>query len=207
MNDYFAWFGLSGTFVLTMLLSMLAVGMAVWGKTKDRILCAAAMLFCSGGDIVLAGLFGISEALHGNHFYVGAGLFIIGHLFYIAAYVSLIRSKGFPLITKGFWTGVIFTVAVFAVLTVYMIAAGTFPGAALYGMCLLYAVIIGADLSVIWSFAYSSRSKRSIVALAVLVFFISDLIIGVGRLCDIHQFDEWIWWLYPIGQIGVIIFG
>lgn len=206
MNSYFAWFGLSGTLVLTSLLSLTAIALAALFRTRDRLLCAAGMLFCSGGDIVLGGLFGITDIMPDTYFFLGAGLFIIGHLFYIAAYRSLIGSSSFSLCNRGFYGGVVFTALVFAALTVYMLASETFPGAAMYGICLAYAVIIGGDLSVIWSYAYSRRGIRFLSALAVLVFFVSDLIIGMGKLCDIHQFDSLIWWLYPIGQLGVIIF-
>lgn len=206
MNQYFAWFGLSGTLVLTLLLSLFAIIMAAVFRTRDRRLCAVGMLFCSAGDIVLAGLFGISERMPGTYFYFGAGLFIIGHLLYIAAYHSLIASKNYPLKNKGFFGGICFTVLVFVVLTVYMLTSGSFPGIVMYAVCLIYAVIIGSDLSVIWSYAYSRKGIHALAAAGVLVFFLSDLIIGIGKLCGIHQFDEWIWWLYPIGQIGVILF-
>lgn len=206
MNSYFAWFGLSGSLVLTSLLSLTAILLAAVFRTKDRFLCALGMLFCSGGDIFLAGVFGLDELLPNAFFFIGAGLFIIGHLFYIAAYNTLIHKREYNLRNRGFYGGAAFTFVVFAAITAYMLSSGTFPGAAMYGMCLAYAVIIGGDLSVIWSYAYSHRGIRSLAALGVLVFFVSDLIIGVGKLCDIHQFDYLIWWLYPIGQIGVILF-
>lgn len=206
MNSYFAWFGLSGSLVLTSLLSLTAILLAAAFRTKDRLLCAIGMLFCSGGDIVLAGLFGISELMPDTYFFLGAGLFIIGHLFYISAYRALITAKGFHLQNRGFYGGIAFTVLVTAAITIYMLMANSFPGIAMYGICLAYAVIIGGDLSVIWSYAYSRRGIRALAALGVLIFFISDLIIGVGKLCNIHQFDQLIWWLYPIGQLGVILF-
>lgn len=206
MNQYFNWFGMSGTFVLTMLLSLFAVLLAVLRPSRHRRLCALGMLFCSAGDIVLAGLFGIGEALPDTYFFLGAGLFIIGHLLYIAAYRVQISGKGYRLRNRGFRSGILFTVLVFAVLTVYMLATNSFPGLAMYGICLLYAVIIGGDLSVIWSYAYSRRGIPSLASLAVLVFFLSDLIIGMGKLCGLHQLDELIWWLYPVGQFGVILF-
>lgn len=206
MNQYFAWFGLSGTLVLTCLLSLLAILLAAAFRTRDRLLCAIGMVICSGGDIVLGGLFGISRILPGTYFFLGAGLFIIGHLLYIAAYRRKIADLGLTLKNRGFYGGIGFTVLVFVVITAYMLLTGNFPGAAMYGICLLYAVIIGADLSVIWSYAFSRRGIHMLAALGVLIFFLSDLIIGVGRLCGIHQFDSLIWWLYPVGQVGVILF-
>lgn len=206
MNQYFAWFGLSGTLVLTSLLSLLAIVLALVFRTRDRVLCAVGMVFCSGGDIVLARLFGIGELLPGTYFFLGAGLFIVGHLFYIAAYRDLIRSRGLALKNKGFYGGIAFTVLVFAVLTIYMLVSNTFPGAAMFAICLAYACIIGSDLSVIWSYAWARKGVYLLAAVGVLVFFLPDLIIGMGRLCGIGRFDHLIWWLYPIGQLGVIAF-
>lgn len=206
MNQYFAWFGLSGTLVLTSLLSLLAVTLALAFPSRHRRLGALGMLTCSGGDIVLAGLFGISGALPGTSFFLGAGLFIIGHLLYIAAYLSKLRSRGYVLRNRGFYGGIGFTSLVFLAITVWMLLSGSFPGPAMYGICALYAMIIGSDLSVIWSYAFSRRGISALCAWGVLIFFLSDLIIGIGRLCGVHQLDWLIWWLYPVGQIGVIVF-
>ncbi|HIS62523.1 MAG TPA: hypothetical protein IAC14_09810 [Candidatus Scybalomonas excrementigallinarum] len=205
MDKYFAWFGLPGSLVLTTLLSITAIALAICFRTKDRKIAAFAMVCCSMGDIVLAGYFGLDELLGTGGFYVGAGIFIIGHLIYIAAYMVQIRTNNYTYKNKGFWCGIVFTAAVFLVITVYMVANGTFPGITMYGICILYACIIGADLSTIWSFSYSACSKKSFAALGVLVFFVSDLVIGIGRLCGINDFDVLIWWLYPIGQFVVIL--
>lgn len=206
MNRYFAWFGLSGTLVLTLLLSLTALVLALCYRTKDRLLCAIGMLLSSGGDIVLAGLFGIAERFPGIYFYLGTGFFILGHLLYIAAYRAKTRAAGCRIYNRGFWCGVIFTAFVFAFLTVYMLSAKVFPGIQMYGLCLVYTIIIGANLSVIWSYAYTRRGIHMLAALGVLIFFVSDLIIGAGRLCGIEQFDFLIWWLYPIGQFLMIVF-
>lgn len=206
MNQYFAWFGLSGSLVLTSLLSLLAITLALMFPSRHRRLCALGMLFCSGGDIVLAGLFGISDALPGTYFFLGAGLFIIGHLLYIAAYHDRISRRGYILCNRGFYGGVAFTILVFVVLTAWMLLSGSFPGPAMYGICVAYAIIIGSDLSVIWSYGFSRRGIHALCALGVLIFFLSDLIIGMGKLCGLHDFDWLIWWLYPVGQLGVILF-
>lgn len=72
-------------------------------------------------------------------------------------------------------------------------------------VCGIYACVIGASLSLIWSYAYSERTVRSVAAAGALVFFLSDLIIGMGALCQVNQFDSLIWWLYPIGQLLLIL--
>lgn len=188
---------------MTTLLSLTAIVLAICFCTKDRKIAASAMVCCSMGDIVLAGYFGMDELLESGGFYVGAGIFIVGHLIYIAAYMVQTRANDYTYKNKGFWGGIVFTAAVFVVITVYMVANITFPGIAMYGIFILYACIIGVNLSTILLFSYSARSKKSFAALGVLVFFIFDLVIG--RLCGINDFDVLIWWLYPMGQFVVIL--
>lgn len=49
MQKYFEWFGLPGSFVLSMLLSLFALVMALIFPTGDRMLCLAAMAFSTMG--------------------------------------------------------------------------------------------------------------------------------------------------------------
>ena len=193
MDKYFAWFGLPGSLVLTTLLSITAIALTICFRTKDRKIAASAIVCCSMDDIMLAGYFGMDELIGSGAFYVGDGIFSGGHLIYIAAYMVQISVNDYTYKNKGFWGGIVFTTTVFVVITVYMVANGTFPGITMYGICILYACIIGADLSTIWSFSYSACSKKSVAELGVLVFFISDLIIGIGKLCGINYFDVSIW--------------
>lgn len=43
-------------------------------------------------------------------------------------------------------------------------------------------------------------------ALGALLFFASDVIIGFGQVGGIRpaHADDWIWWLYPLGQMLLI---
>ncbi len=205
MDAFFGWFGLPGTFVLTVLLSLLALTLALIFRTRDRTFAAAAMLVCSLGDLVMTNFGNIRRFLPFPGLYLGAALFIVGHLLYIAAFASLIRKNRYPVYTRAFGMGVVLTAAVFAAVVVFMVTGDTFPGAAMAAVCGIYACVIGASLSLIWSYAYSERTVRSVAAAGVLVFFLSDLIIGMGALCQVNQFDSLIWWLYPIGQLLLIL--
>jgi len=78
----------------------------------------------------------------------------------------------------------------------------------IYPLAVPYLVIITANCAVIFSYtwgAFPSRSLSLLAASGALSFFLSDAIIGLSRLVHIHRFNGLIWWLYPIGQILLII--
>ena len=74
-------------------------------------------------------------------------------------------------------------------------------------LCVIYMCIIGCNCAVIFSYAWSVKSIRSLAALGALSFFLSDLIIGVEALTGYTTDFLWgmIWWLYPIGQFFIIL--
>ena len=77
MDAFFGWFGLPGTFVLTVLLSLLALTLALIFRTRDRTFAAAAMLVCSLGDLVMTNFGNIRRFLPFPGLYLGAALFIV----------------------------------------------------------------------------------------------------------------------------------
>ncbi|MBQ4591361.1 MAG: lysoplasmalogenase [Clostridia bacterium] len=208
MNHYFRWFGLPGSFVLTMLMFALALVLALCFHTKDRWWCLAAMLLSSLGDIVLMNFRGVGDKMPIPYFYVGAFFFIFAHLLYTGGYLTLIREHRFKYINPGFWTAVGVILAAGLLLT-FLSLRDKNASAAMYVLCLTYMCIIGTACATIFSYAWSIRSWRSIAALGALSFFISDYIIGIGKLMGYSTpaLQEAIWWFYPIGQIIIIICG
>lgn len=208
MNNFFRWFGLPGSFVLTMLMSALALVLAVCFHTKDRWWCLAAMLMSTIGDIILMNFRDIGKKMPVPYFYVGAVFFIVAHLLYTKGYFTMIREHGFRYINPGFWTaaGVILTAGVIVTILSLRDREAS-PG--MYVLCLLYMCIIGTACATIFSYAWSVRSWRSTAALGALSFFISDYIIGIDKLMGYTTpaMQDAIWWFYPIGQILIIICG
>ena len=94
MNQYFQWFGLPGPFVLTCLMSLMAVILAAVFPSQHRWICAAAMIVSSLGDIVLMNFKGIGHRMPVPYFYVGAVLFMAAHLLYIRAFSLRIVRDG-----------------------------------------------------------------------------------------------------------------
>lgn len=208
MDQYFQWFGLPGSFVLTCLMSLMAVVLAVFLSSPHRWLCAAAMIVSSLGDIVLMNFKNIGSRMPVPYFYVGAVLFMGAHLLYIGAFASRIRQNGWRLANAGFWTAAAFVLLIWIVLTVFSFRVGA-SEPIMYLLCLVYMCIIGCNCAVICSFAFSAGGWYLIAAAGALSFFISDLIIGIDRLTGFTTpaLQEGIWWFYPIGQILIILFG
>ncbi len=206
MNNYFKWFGLPGSFVLTVLMSLLALVLALCFRTKDRWWCLAAMVLSSMGDIVLMNFRGIGGKMPVPYFFVGAGFFIIAHLLYTGGYLTMIRENAYRYLNPGFWTAV--GILVLAGVGLLILSfRDPYAKPSMYVLCILYLFIIGTACATIFSYAWSVRSWRSIAALGALSFFISDYIIGIGKLLGYGEFDHLIWWFYPVGQILLLIAG
>lgn len=208
MTKFFSWFGLPGSFVLTVLLSSLALVLALLFRTQDRWLCLAAMLLSTMGDLVLMNWKGIGTRMPVPYFYVGAVLFIAAHCFYTAAYASLIRNGGYSFRNPGFWIGIVLILLVGISVSLVYFYRLRFNGM-MYGLCMVYLCVIGCMLVTVFSYAWSVWGLRSLVALGALSFFLSDLIIGLDKLLYLTtpRLQDMIWELYPIGQVFLLIFG
>ncbi|MBR5226005.1 MAG: hypothetical protein IKV90_10135 [Clostridia bacterium] len=204
MDRYFGCFGLPGTFVLTACMSLLALVLAMIFPAPARWLCFAAMLLSSFGDICNTRFMGIDRILP-NYFYVGAGFFMAAHLFYAAAYLMKIRGSGAVLLNPGamIMMGIAVALAVgFAVMCRREGRLNMLP------LILIYIALISLDCTMIFSFAWSQGLANPLALLAAagaVSFFLSDLIIGLDVVFGGGKFGWLIWWLYPIGQILMIL--
>lgn len=204
MDAYFKWFGLPGSVVLTTLLSSLALVLAIIQPTLTRWICFAAMALSSVGDIFLARFKGL-DRIFPNYFTIGAVFFMAAHLMYILCYGMKIHTAGLTfcnggVIAAGF-------IGLFAAALLCKLAIDAKNTQAL-PMILIYAVILCANCASVFSYAWSQGfSSLSAIAavLGVISFFLSDLVIGLGLSGNIHRFDGLIWWLYPIGQLLLIL--
>jgi uncharacterized membrane protein YhhN len=203
MDRYFACFGLQGSFVLTCLLSLLALVMAIAGRKKERWLILLAMIFSSIGDLFLMD-FGDLEKIFRDTFVMGAAAFMVSHVIYAFAYRGMAKNRGCKFLNGG----VIAALTVCAACLIYFANAcaqrrnfSDFPLAA------IYLAVIGANLAVIFSYAWAQRKTNPLTILAAVgaaSFFASDFIIGLGMMARISKWNYLIWWLYPIGQILLI---
>ncbi len=206
MNAYFAWFGLPGTFVLTVLLSLLALVLAVIRRKKHAWICFAAMLMSSVGDLFMTRFMGI-DALVPNAFLCGAGAFAVSHIIYLCAFRVLIRKHGYRTANSGMLCAILIACGCLAYFTYICAQRGDFS---MYFVCMAYLVVISANCGTIFSYARSRAGDGApltlLAAVGALSFMLSDFIIGLGALAGIYDFDFLIWWLYPIGQLLMLLF-
>ena len=210
MSSYFAWFGLNGSLVLTLLMSLLAIVLAAIRLAGDKTrkyayFCAAAMLMSSLGDIFLMHLDFIEQNLP-NYFIWGAACFMVAHVLYTLAFLKLGRSKGYRYFNGGVIAAIVIALACLVYFTVICAQRQDFS---MYALCMIYLAVIGTNCATIFSYAWSSFQKKPYLvmcAVGALSFFISDLIIGLDILAGISDFGHLIWWYYPIGQILLHVF-
>ena len=204
MDSYFRWFGLPGSVVLSILMSFLALVLALCHPTPIRWICFAAMLLSSGGDVFLA-RFKCLDRIFPNCFTIGAGFFMAAHFLYILCYGMKLRAAEAPFWNVGSCAAILLGIAI---TVAFVVLCGTTGNTNMLVLILLYAVIISGNCATVWSFAWSQgiRSASAVcAAIGVISFLLSDVVIGLGVAGNIHQYDGWIWWLYPIGQILLIL--
>lgn len=207
MNHYFSWFGLPGSFVLTILLSLLALVLALLSPSPSRWFCFAAMAASSIGDIFLMRFHGL-ERIFPNYFVIGAAFFMLAHLLYFNTYRLLAKKHSYPFMNTGVIIIAVIAVICLVYFTVICTQRAHFDWRR-YFLAMIYLCMISLGSSMIFSYSFSHMHVNPfslIAAIGALSFLISDLIIGLGLLAGIPRFDHLIWWFYPIGQVLIILF-
>lgn len=186
------------------LLAAAACTAAVSGRDgpgrRVRALIAAGMVCGLLGDLALAGFLGpLSSTL------VGMVLFGVGHLFYIAALLSL--SRHLRLTNRRAWGGALAFWWLVALVGWYAVVwRGSTPGL-LHGVALPYALLLATTAAAGLAAAMQHRPAWP-VAVGAALFLISDLILA-GRLfsgLSLPHIGDLIWLTYSPGQ-ALIVFG
>ena len=203
MNEYFAWFGLPGAFVLTMLLSLTALIPAILRPKKERWLVFAAMAMSSVGDLFMMN-FGSLGRIFPDTFATGAAAFMIAHLIYICAFRTMAKKRGGRFLNGGAALAGLIALGCAVYFTKICMDRNFFSR---FGLAMAYLAVIGLNLAAIFSYAWTGFGKNPLTLLAAIgaaSFFASDFIIGLGVLASNFRYDWLIWWLYPIGQLLLI---
>ena len=204
MDKYFKCFGLPGSLPLTGLMSLLAVVLALAFPTQARWLCAAAMILSSVGDIFLMHLPVIEKNIP-NYFYIGAGFFMAAHVLYALCYALLIHAAGAQILNPG---AAIMILAAAGMAVWFILSARKMGQMDQLPLILAYIVMISLDAGMVLSYAWSQGMTNPLAILAAVgavSFFLSDLIISLGIVMSVKEYDHLIWWYYPIGQILMIL--
>ncbi len=206
MNRFFRWFGLPGRLVLTLLMSAFACVMAVLFPSLPRLLAAIAMLMSSLGDIVLMDYKPITHSLHLSGFITGSLVFVAAHLMYIAAFGTRIYLAGYSYLNPGIAAAFVCYVLLVTAAIVLVLLRNTEVNSMLW-LSMIYLFVITANCATVFSYAYSAHGAALLSAVGVLLFLASDYFIVLERACGIRSrvLRELIWWLYPIGQILLLL--
>ena len=188
-----------GKITLSFLMLLLAMILALFVPTLDRIFCIFAMFFSFLGDVTLNS----SKKSSGRLLLIGGLFFIVAHLFYSLAYSNKIVEMQFTFFNPG----VIYSIGVLVLSTIIVLSQKPRLTALLiFGV--IYLWLTGIDYTIICSYAYSINSIASLSAIGAIMFLASDVIIGLERFTGLESkiARKLVWWLYPIGQILIIIF-
>ena len=207
MTRWFRWFGQPGTFVLTVLLSCMALGLALGFRTPERFLCLGGMLASTMGDLINTNWRGIGKKLPFPALYGGAACFAVAHGFYIAAFVWLIRRSGAAFVNPGFWAAAAVVLASAVIISALCLRRGGVSRLT-YGICLAFLFFVGGMLAAAFSFAWTAQGLHLLAAAGALSFFVSDMLIGLNVLCGFANdfVIGGVWWFYPIGQLLLLVF-
>jgi uncharacterized membrane protein YhhN len=137
-------------------------------------------------------------------FLVGGVSFVAAHIFYCISYIIKASIKGISF----FNVGALIVFVMMIVITIYfLVKAKEMRRSKLFIFATIYLWLTSVNYMVVISYAVSIKSIESIVALGGLSFLASDVIIGLEQLTGLKSKTarELVWWLYPIGQIILII--
>ncbi len=203
MDKFFRWFGLPGALVLTTLLSALALLRALLNPTPIRWVCFAAMVFSSIGDVFLARL-KILTARVKNFFVIGSSFFMVSHLLYALCYGMKSAALGVPVWNIGAAAALLLgAAAAFVLISLGIRNKNTKK----LPLVLVYLFVILINCASVFSYAWSCKPNPAsvICSAGIFSFLLSDLIIGLNLTAKLHRYDALTWWLYPIGQILLIL--
>ena len=198
-------FGLPRHLILTLAISLYSIILAVFFPSISRTLIAIAMLISSLGDIVLMDFKPIVRYLPFKGFVAGAIVFMISHLFYIAAFGYSIYINEYTYFNIGVIIAILLFVAVVISMTLISLIRHS-QGIKLLLPGILYVAIICANCSNICSYYFSHRGIAICSMVGIISFLISDYFIVLRSVCGIKSkvLQKLIWIFYPIGQILLI---
>lgn len=177
-------------------------------KTEDAFFCAIAMAFSSLGDFSL-NWFPLDKRPRWM-LYMGAGFFMVAHIFYAVAYGRMIYLSGVKFFNPLALIAIAFIIA-FILICLVCISHSKYKnslGLSMFFVFGFYVFVIGVNFVTIWSYAGNYLwTLKSLCALGALSFLSSDFIIGIETVFKVKSdiLRKLVWILYPIGQILIIV--
>jgi len=205
MDRYFRIAKIEGKLILTLLMSLLSVVLVLLLPTADRRLCCAAMLCGTAGDLLLMNYGEVQSALRLPRQLYGSAFFAAGHLFYALAFLSLAAKRGGTVQDAMSIGAVLFVLTLGAGLILFLRNGGkkVLP---MLGMSVYLLFLCASSASALLA-ALALGGLRWVSAAGGALFFASDVLIGYKCLTGKTELNRFVWWLYPIGQILLLIGG
>mgnify|MGYP003289787425 CR=1 FL=1 len=161
--------------------------------------CFLAMCFSFIGDVCL-NCMPIHKRPH-SLLYAGAASFMVGHIFYVLAYLEMIKANSYEFFNLGTYLAISFMIIFFIMSAVLAIKQGTKPIMLIvFGV---YILVIGFNFVTICSYSYSASL---FVWVGALSFLGSDFIIGLENVFKLKKplLRKLVWILYPVGQFMLL---
>ncbi len=192
-----------GKIILSFLMFIFSIVIFFIWPSLERFICFAAVFFSFLGDIMLN-----SKRDHNlqtdSDVLFGGIAFIFAHIFFCGAYLSeiLLYRKRFSIY------GPILALVILISITAFMLyKKKRDERTKLFYFGIAYLWLTGINYSTVFAYAFSVKSIKSLCMLGGLMFLASDVIIGCEKFLGLRSklARELVWWLYPIGQILLII--
>jgi uncharacterized membrane protein YhhN len=184
-------------------LVILAFIAALTQRTPYALLVLPGMLLGFHGDLCLAKI-PFFERIYKNSFIVGAASFLVGHLFYIAAFVSAMNIVPWSTL----WLALL-AYALPALLAGRLALRGADAPLAMRVGLLFYALTIAVMASFGMALGAARGGKLWLAALGGLLFVVSDGLIALREFATVKlpYADALVWITYVPAQFLIIVVG
>lgn len=190
--------------IMTAILSIIAIVMYLIFKGYLRKQVMIAMILSSLGDIFMTDMFGLGDTISAVP---GALFFIIAHFVYGLCFIKMDRLSGFKYKNVGFYVGLAIMVATALALTIVGFTLCSEPAPVMYVLIMVYIAIIGFNVCGNFSYFTQIKGYRMILLpFAIILFYATDLWIFLDMLNVYDKLHHIVWYFYPVAQLILILF-
>jgi len=188
--------------IMTAILSLIAIVLYLVRKTYARKQVMIAMLLSSFADIFMTDMFGIGTISAGP----GIAGFFAAHTVYALCFTNLCKQKGWSNKNPGLYFGIIVMIVSVIVIAIYAFSIET-PNYLFFFGILIYVAIIGWNLCCNFAYSYKAKGLQiTFLPFAIVLFYITDIWIFFQLLNIDSRLRDMVWYFYPIAQLLLIIF-
>lgn len=184
------------------LLSISFIGLLIRPNNIDSQIILLAMSISTTGDFFMN--YTLVEKRPHSFLYAGASCFMLAHLVYAIAYITMIKQNSFSYFNIGIMIAILVIVAIISMIIGALIGRQKRISKIMAIIFGIYVIFVSFNFLTISSYSYSAHSFCFIGAFS---FLISDLIIGIENLFKIKSdiLRKLVWIFYPLGQVIIIL--